>query len=162
MRYRALSTNPKSFSLWLINWSSRVLWPLVRFPLRRPISRPSIEQRSIFSWQPKLHTLHTAILCWMLAFQHIVVFRNTPNCSSVHSGMTGISLSELALHNRCELIIWACAVMLSCSCAAVLSYFCTVVPHFYLGKSALLTDRLSFLACTVIHLCCCVVELSCE
>ena len=35
--------------------------------------------------------------------QHILVFRNTPNCSSVHSGMTGISLSELALHNRCEL-----------------------------------------------------------
>ena len=34
--------------------------------------------------------------------QHILVFRNTPNCSSVHSGMTGISLSELALHNRCE------------------------------------------------------------
>ena len=24
--------------------------------------------------------------------QHILVFRNTPNCSSVHSGMTGISL----------------------------------------------------------------------
>ena len=33
--------------------------------------------------------------------QHILVLRNTPNCSSVHSGMTGISLAELALHNRC-------------------------------------------------------------
>ena len=34
--------------------------------------------------------------------QHILVLRNTPNCSSVHSGMTGISLAELALHNRCD------------------------------------------------------------
>ena len=34
--------------------------------------------------------------------QHNLVMRNTPNCSSVHSGMTGISLSELALHNRCD------------------------------------------------------------
>ena len=33
-------------------------------------------------------------------FQQILVFRNAPNCSSVHIGMTGISLSELALHNR--------------------------------------------------------------
>ena len=33
--------------------------------------------------------------------QHILVFKNTPNCSSVHSEMTGILLSELALHNRC-------------------------------------------------------------
>ena len=36
--------------------------------------------------------------------QHILVLRNTPNCSSVHSGMTGILLAELALHNRCE--VW--------------------------------------------------------
>ena len=36
--------------------------------------------------------------------QQILVLRNTPNCSSVHSGMTGISLAELALHNRC---VWA-------------------------------------------------------
>ena len=35
-------------------------------------------------------------------FQQILVFRNAPNCSSVHIGMTGISLSELALHNSCE------------------------------------------------------------
>ena len=34
--------------------------------------------------------------------QHILVFRNTPNCSFVHSGMKGISLTELALHNRCD------------------------------------------------------------
>ena len=31
---------------------------------------------------------------------HILVLRNTPNYSSVHSGMTGISLAELALHNK--------------------------------------------------------------
>ena len=33
--------------------------------------------------------------------QHILVLRNTLNCSLVHSGMTGISLAELTLHNRC-------------------------------------------------------------
>ena len=35
--------------------------------------------------------------------QDILVLRNTQNCSSVHSGMTGISLAELAIHNRCVL-----------------------------------------------------------
>ena len=34
--------------------------------------------------------------------QHILLLRNTPNCSSVYSGRIGISLAELALHNRCE------------------------------------------------------------
>ena len=37
--------------------------------------------------------------------QHILVFRKTPNCSSVHSGMKGISLTELAHHNRCVLLM---------------------------------------------------------
>ena len=35
--------------------------------------------------------------------QHILVLRNTPNCSLVHSGMTGIASAELTLHNRCGL-----------------------------------------------------------
>ena len=42
---------------------TQVLWLLVRFPLRWSISISSIKQRSIFSWQPELHTLNAAILC---------------------------------------------------------------------------------------------------
>ena len=83
-----------------------MLWPLVRFPLRWPISRLSFS-RTFFSCQDFFR--HFAHCYFVLNFslsaqkQHILVLRNTPNCSSVHSGMTGISLSELALHNRCAI-----------------------------------------------------------
>ena len=41
---------------------SQVLWPLVRFPLRWPISRPSFQQHSIFCWLPKQHN-STLLFC---------------------------------------------------------------------------------------------------
>ena len=101
---------PKVFVINCLNASSQVLWPLVRFPLRWPISRPSFS-RTFFSCQDFFR--HFAHCYFVLNFslsaqkQHILVFRNTPNCSSVHSGMTGISLAELALHNRCDLFLFA-------------------------------------------------------
>ena len=50
--------------LYFFTSTTQVLWLLVRFPLRWPISRP---QGPFF-----------------------------------HSGITGISFAELALHNRCD------------------------------------------------------------
>ena len=83
---------------------SQVLWPLVRFPLRWPISRPSLSVtffpvRAIF-WN-FVHCNFVLNFSLSTQKQHILVLRNTPNCSSVHCGMTGFSLAELALHNRC-------------------------------------------------------------
>ena len=74
-------------------------------PLRWPTFRANY--RAAFYFFLAAETAHLAHCYFVLNFsrsaqkQHILVFRNTPNCSSVHSGMTGISLSELALHNRC-------------------------------------------------------------
>ena len=66
--------------------------------------------RAAFYFFLAAETAHFAHCYFVLNFclpdqkQHILVFRNTPNCSSVHSGMTGISLSEFALHNRCDIV----------------------------------------------------------
>ena len=62
--------------------------------------------RAAFYFFLAAETVHFAHCYFVLNFtlsaqkQHILVFRNTTNCSSVHSGMTGTSLAELALHNR--------------------------------------------------------------
>ena len=56
----------------------------------------------LFSCQDFAHCYFVLNFSLSAQKQHILVLRNTPNCSSVHSGMTGISLAELALHNRCE------------------------------------------------------------
>ena len=62
--------------------------------------------RTAFYFFLAAETAHFAHWYFVLNFsrsaqkQHILVFRNTPNCSSVHSGMTRISLAESALHNR--------------------------------------------------------------
>ena len=82
---------------------SLVLWPLVRFPLRWPISRPSLS-RTFFPVRGIFAHCHFVLNFSLSAQkQHILVLRNTPNCSLVHSGMTGIASAELTLHNRCGL-----------------------------------------------------------
>ena len=89
--------------LYFFTSTTRVLWPLVRFPLRWPISTPSLS-RTFFPVREIFAHCHFVLNFSLSAQkQHILVLRNTPNCSSVHSGMTGISLAELALHNRCGL-----------------------------------------------------------
>ena len=57
--------------------------------------------RDLFSCQDFAHCYFVLNFSLSAQKQQILVLRNSPNCSSVHNGITGISLAELALHNRC-------------------------------------------------------------